>query len=113
MKVIICGGRDFADREKAFYELDQIHAQWPITLVIEGGARGADRIGRNWARMRNIPFQTVNADWDTHGKRAGWLRNVAMADLKPDGVIALPGGVGTKMMLDIAKQRNIPTCVIT
>lgn len=113
MKVIICGGRDFNDMTMACEELDTIHAQWPITLVIEGGARGADRIARNWARMRNIPFQTVNADWNKHGKRAGYLRNVAMAELKPDGVIALPGGVGTKMMLDIAKQRNIPTCVIT
>lgn len=108
MNVIICGGRDFDDYIGAYRVLDDIHSQSPISHVIEGGARGADAIGRAWAIRQSIPYTTVHANWNQHGKRAGWIRNNAMADLNPDAVIAFPGGDGTAMMVRIANSRNIP-----
>ena len=109
MKVIICGGRDFADIKTARAFLDAVHAKIGITHVIEGGARGADRIGRLWAVDHGIPVTTVIAEWDLHKRRAGYLRNVKMAE-QPGvkAVLALPGGAGTQMMVDIAHKKKIP-----
>lgn len=114
MRAIICGGRDFIVEKWAFKRLDIVHTKMGITHVIEGGAFGADRLGRYWAAARGIPFTTVRAAWDQHGKSAGYKRNVQMADEHaPDIVIAMPGGVGTQMMVDIAKKRGLPVIYLT
>ena len=108
MRVIICGGRNYDDPKAAFSKLDKVHSVVPITHVIEGGAKGADRLARIWAIRNNIPYTTVNADWDTYGKRAGYLRNKKMRDEhNPQMVIAMPGGAGTKMMINLANEKNI------
>lgn len=108
MKIIVCGGRNYLHTRRMFEVLDQIHAHRPITHLIHGGARGADSIADKWARERSIPIITcISADWEQHGRKAGWLRNLEMADMKPDLVIAFPGGKGTAMMKDIATQRRI------
>ncbi len=61
-----------------------------------------------WARSRGIEKVTaVKADWDTHGKQAGYLRNIAMADMDPEMIIAFPGGKGTMMMKGIGLKRGI------
>jgi predicted Rossmann-fold nucleotide-binding protein len=35
-----------------------------------------------------------------------------MADMQPDLVVAFPGGAGTAMMVDIAKNRQIPVIIV-
>jgi hypothetical protein len=107
MKIIICGGRDYDEAEYAFKMLDLLFDSELPELVIEGGARGADRIGRHWADTRGIPVLTMNAQWDLYGKSAGYRRNTDMADEGPDLVVALPGGRGTQHMIDIANKRKI------
>lgn len=106
-KVLVCGGRNFLDDIRADKVLDGLHEKYKIDEIIEGGAKGADTLGREWAVARGVPVVTVKADWDTYGKRAGYLRNVAMADLGPELVVSFPGGVGTDMMGKIARQRKI------
>lgn len=108
MKVIICGGRDYTDQTTGFKALDEIHAELNITHVIQGGARGADSIGAAWALERGIKCTAVLADWDRWGKSAGYRRNLDMANMKPDMVLAFPGGRGTQHMINIAMLRNIP-----
>lgn len=112
MRAIICGGRDFTDWEWFAARMSVVHKLIHITGVIEGGAKGVDRMARFWASLADIPVQTVAADWEARGKKAGYLRNVAMADMEPDVVIAGPGGKGTRMMLDIAKQRSIKVILL-
>lgn len=107
MKVIICGGRDYTDRTTGFAALDEFHAVVNITHVIQGGARGADTIGKLWAIANDIPFTEVPADWERWGKSAGYRRNVEMADMKPDMVLAFPGGIGTQHMVNIAMLNGI------
>ena len=114
MRIIVCGGRNYANKVGAFLLLDQVHAEYHITNIIEGGARGADRLARDWAIYRDIPFTTVNSNWDQFGKSAGYKRNVRMAtEFKPDAVIAFPGGVGTQHMITIAKQRKLEVLEVT
>ncbi len=113
MKVIICGGRTFTNTTIAYPFLDKIHAETPITHVIEGGAKGGDLIGRNWAHSRKIDYTTVNAEWDKYGRSAGPKRNIKMADMKPDTIIALPGGTGTAHMIKTGQSRGIRIIQLT
>lgn len=108
MKLIVCGGRDFTDQDYAFAILDQCHHEVGITCLVEGGARGADRLGRLWAISRGVRYLTFAADWDRHGKSAGFLRNAEMLNSGAEGVIAFPGGRGTAHMIRISKERSVP-----
>jgi predicted Rossmann-fold nucleotide-binding protein len=103
MKILVCGGRDYKNVSAVRHALTALHAKNPITLIIEGGAPGADRLAREWAEANNVPVQTFEADWKRFGRRAGPLRNKRMLDEgKPDGVVAFPGGTGTANMIDLA-----------
>lgn len=107
-RLLICGGRDFTDEDTAFAFFDQLHAERSVALVIEGGARGGDAIGRAWAEARGIEVITYFADWTDQGRKAGPLRNIRMLeDGKPTLVVALPGGKGTEHMVRIAREAGI------
>lgn len=109
MRAIICGGRDYKDQERAFMLLSQFHKTTPITLVIEGGAEGADRQGRFWAKGRGIPCMTFDAQWGYYGKAGGPVRNQWMLEFgNAEILIALPGGTGTENMKNQARQAGIP-----
>ncbi len=87
MRAIVCGSRNYKNWELLYRVLDGLG----ITHVIEGGARGADRLAREWAQSRLIPMTTFDANWDTHGKVAGQIRNQQMLDEgKPELVVAFP-----------------------
>lgn len=111
MKVLVCGGRDYQDWEKVFYELDNIHKSslWkPISEIIQGEALGADRCVKNWAKDRNVICKSFPADWNKYGRNAGPIRNKQMLDEgNPELVIAFPGGKGTANMVKLSKQCNI------
>lgn len=107
MKVLVCGGRDFKDRDWLYAGLDMLHATVNITEIIEGGASGADCLAANWANWRGIDLITVKADWRRYGNAAGYIRNKEMADLNPKLVLAAPGRAGTASMCAIAKSRGI------
>ena len=106
MKVLVAGGRDFDDKDWLFKELNAVHSSEPITQIIDGGARGADSLAYLWAHQMEIDNYRAFANWQKYGKKAGWVRNNQMADLEPDLVILFPGGIGTKMMFDIATRRG-------
>lgn len=107
-KLLICGGRDFVWSSFAEWKLDTFHHFNPVSLVIEGGAKGADTIGRQWADSRNIPVQTFKADWNTHGNSADPIRNAQMLqDGQPNSVIAFDGGRGTDHMVSIAEKAEV------
>ncbi len=112
--VLVCGGRDYHNRVKVYSVLDKLDSDPHscIGTIIEGGAKGADRLGRDWAEQwakeRNILVKTFVADWDTHGKAAGYIRNQQMlVEGKPDLVVAFPGGKGTANMVKLAKDAGV------
>jgi len=114
MRVIVCGGRDYggdAARNHVIGALEDMHRETPITAVIQGGAPGADLQGKLWAEMRGIKCVTVPADWNTHGKAAGPIRNRRMlTDFNPDMVVAFPGGRGTADMVRQATAAGVKVC---
>lgn len=104
-RVIVCGGRDFADQDVVDNFLDSI----VITEVIHGGASGADTLAGRWAQRRGVPVKVYPADWNKHGRAAGPIRNQQMLDTEdPTAVIAFPGGRGTADMVRRAEDYGVP-----
>ena len=114
-KVLVTGGRYYDNREKLFKVLDQaLEAATlsgrPFTLV-HGGARGADALAGLWASMRqdSVTVRVYKADWDTHGKAAGPIRNKKMlTNESPHVIIAFKGGNGTAHMMKIGRESGVP-----
>lgn len=108
MRVLVCGGRDFTDWRACWNALAEAHAEAPITLLIHGGAKGADRLAAKWADGMRIPMKEFPAHWVQHGRAAGPIRNQRMIDEgKPDLVIAMQGGRGTEDMVRRATLANV------
>jgi len=110
MRVLVCGGRDYNDSRRVFAVLDKLHSEAGIDAIIEGGAKGADRLAREWAEH---PYgcggaETYEADWENQGSFAGPARNARMlAEGKPDLVLAFPGGRGTADMCRKARRAGV------
>lgn len=111
MKVVVCGGRDFDDVIAVDAALDEILMECPMdTLrIIQGGASGADALARRWCVNREVEYINVPADWKTHGRAAGPIRNQRMLDeYQPTLCIAFPGGRGTADMVKRCLAANVP-----
>jgi hypothetical protein len=113
--ILVCGGRDFNDVEFLSEHLDHLRDRPDIniSMVVQGGAKGADLLAKQWALSRGIHCAQVDAMWDYYQKAAGYRRNSAMLELKPIYAVAFPGGKGTKMMIDLCKKAGITVWEIT
>jgi hypothetical protein len=121
LRVLVTGGRTFTDRNWLWAGLDLIHSKQPITEIIEGGAPGADVRAGEWSLSRLGKKATVvEAEWEKHSRGlkhgqknpAGMIRNNQMAALRPDIVLATPGGNGTMHMVEIAKKRGLTVVLL-
>jgi hypothetical protein len=85
-------------------------------VIIAGGAPGIDSLAKATAHKQNVHVAEVEALWEIRGKGAGPQRNLVMALLEPDEVIAIHSDIkkskGTARMLKIAKSLNIPSRVV-
>lgn len=109
MRVLICGGREWTDGAAIQRELAKLAG---AALVVEGGARGADRLARHAADALGIPTRTFFADWLRYGRAAGPLRNQQMLDEgRPDLVLAfhadLARSKGTADMVRRARKAGV------
>lgn len=104
MRILVCGGRDYADECCVSETLLSLGP----TLIIQGNAAGADDIASRWAEANHVPVMPFPADWGTFGRKAGPIRNQRMLDEgKPDLVVAFPGGAGTADMVRRAKKAGV------
>ena len=109
MRVLVCGGRDYADKEHVYSILDQCYSQNTKLEIISGMARGADRLAWQWAQDRGVKCFEFPADWDRYQNAAGPKRNQQMIDEGfPDAGIAFHGTSGTADMVRRLKANCIP-----
>lgn len=103
MKVAVIGSRSFNDYE----EVKRILSEIKITLLISGGASGADSLGERYAKENNIETKIFLPDWNKHGKVAGLLRNTDIVN-EAELVVAFWDGVskGTKDSLNKAQEKG-------
>jgi hypothetical protein len=95
-----------------------VHAAHPIGVLVTGGATGVDTLAGDWAtgvflREGRPQLEVHPADWDTHGKSAGPIRNQEMAALGADLCVAFAGGPGTADMRARATKRGIAVLDVT
>lgn len=121
-RVLVCGGRDYGTRvteegytvinttevENLNTTLDSLKTEFTDLVIIQGEARGADTLAKDWALRNKVMTLSFPANWKQYGKSAGYRRNTQMLEEgKPDIVIAFPGGRGTEMMCEIAETAGI------
>lgn len=126
MRVVVTGGRNFSDAGRVERALSAVHRKHGISVIIEGEARGADRLCKDWAKANGIPVLPFPANWGNidrpgavirrnkfgilYDAAAGGVRNQEMIDKgQPDVAIAFPGGTGTADMVKRLNRAGIPT----
>lgn len=115
MRLLVFGGRKYGvapfpatirqvlaaagERKRLKDFLSRLHAIRPITLIIHGGARGADTLAGAWAHNNSVPVQVFYAEWERLGDLAGGIRNGRMLrEGRPNRAVGFPGGRGTADM---------------
>jgi hypothetical protein len=107
MKLAIVGSRSFSDYallEKTVLDLIPLEE---ISLIVSGGAKGADSLAEEFAKKWNIETLVFKPNWTDYGKQAGFLRNVKIVE-NADVVVAFWDGEspGTKSSINLAKKKN-------
>lgn len=122
-KVIIAGGRDFNYQSEHLDYISKMISRYYDTKnmipknggveLVTGCAKGADQIPYFFNTWHGTPIKEFPADWKTHGKKAGILRNIEMAEYA-DALIAFWDGKsrGTKHMIETAKKYGLKTRVV-
>ena len=107
---LFCGSRGWVERRQI-----QLDIEWlpESAVVLEGGARGADRIAREEALSRGLHVATVEALWDRYGKSAGYRRNAAMVRMATIVYAYTLGTPGTNHTIALAQQAGLLVCVRT
>jgi hypothetical protein len=105
MKLAIIGSRTFNDYKLLCEKLNNINSIKKITLIVSGGANGADKLGEKYAKENNILTKIFLPDWKNFGKKAGYLRNIDIIN-ESDCVIVFWDGVskGTQHSINLAKK---------
>lgn len=122
--VILCGDRNWTDPGP----IERLIATFPAgeaTILITGGARGADSLAWELARKAGHRNVRMDAPWDAYGTRAGPIRNQWMLDILSglwdvDGEAAvhvhafhdnIASSKGTADMLGRARRASIPITI--
>lgn len=110
MKTIIAGSRDIHDAGVVHKAITE--SGFKITQVVSGGAPGVDYVGEALAQQHGMDLKIFPADWKTHGKAAGPIRNKQMAKYA-DALIAVWDGQsrGTKNMIEEMQRLGKPVFV--
>jgi len=107
-RVAFVGSRDYPDMD----EVRGMVQAYKDCEVVSGGARGVDSVAVEEATRLGCPTKVFPADWDTHGKRAGAVRNQQIVDYS-DMVVAFWDGKskGTVITVDMARRAG-KDCVV-
>lgn len=115
MRLIIAGSRGIKDYHGTMGRLNEILGRVDGQDEIVSGA--CPNSPDMWAEQMasEVPGTKVKyfpADWELHGKSAGFKRNVEMADYADAALIFWDGqSKGTKHMIDLMLERGKSVCV--
>lgn len=115
MRVIITGSRNANPFVARKLISDRLFELPVYSTIVHGGARGVDRMAGQEAQKLGLLVEEHPADWDRHGKSAGFVRNQEMLDTGADLVLAFWDGRsnGTRHTIEIAERAGIPVEVIS
>ena len=82
-KIIIAGSRSMDDYNlmaRTWHEYTKKYGLKNDQItIITGGASGADKLTEQMAKRYRIRCEVMRADWQTHDRSAGHIRNAEMA----------------------------------
>jgi len=106
--LLITGSRTWTDYKAIRRDLANLVTRFNLSVIV-GDAKGADRMASYNCGLMNIPCKVFKADWNTHGKLAGFKRNEVMVNQKPDGLIAyrINESKGTTHCIRLAEKAGI------
>lgn len=115
-RVALVGSRNYVDYDIFKQNVDATLERWGLTpecvVVVSGGAKGVDTLAERYAKecTATAAAMVFKPDWDTHGKKAGILRNADIIDAA-EYCIAFPShsGKGTQDSIKRANAKKIPT----
>lgn len=112
MIVLITGDRNWTNKAAIRKFIEYFYGLVGEKLeIVQGGARGADTLAREVCEELGITCHTVPADWETHKKAAGPIRNrLMMEKFNPRYVMAfhenLSKSKGTLDMIRVAQKND-------
>ena len=118
MKILICGDREWDDGDAIYQVLGSVLEKKGVKLLVHGDARGADTLAGKAAELLGIDTHAMPADWDTHGKAAGPIRNAEMLSRHPELELVLAfndridESKGTWDMIQQAVRKRVGTYLI-
>jgi len=84
MKLLITGSRDFTNHEALKQAIEEVQKRQGenITIILHGGAKGADTLAQNWAEENKIPTHIITPNYKKYnGKTAPLIRNKELIKL--------------------------------
>lgn len=117
-RILVTGSRTWKNEDIIKDALLGCYLEWGTEVLVQGGANGADKIAAEVGKSIGLHVITVKADWDSHGKKAGHIRNQLMLDkFGPyDKVLAFkdkPESRGTDDMIRRCRDAGYEVTVFT
>ena len=112
-RVLITGSRNWEDKQAVWDALAPIARALPVDqdlVLVHGGCpTGADAMCDEWARGFGAVIEVHPANWATHGRAAGPIRNAHMVNLGADICLAFirDNSRGASHTADLAEQAGI------
>lgn len=114
-RILVTGSRTWRDKATIANAL----LQWwlandrPKAILISGGAQGADQLAEEVWNGQQFEIEQHPADWKSHGKAAGPIRNAEMVKLGASVCLAFIHNEsrGATHCARLAVKRGIPTIV--
>jgi len=106
MKIAVVGSRQCTAKDSVEYLIGSLAAKDPDTIIVSGGARGVDSWAAQATKRAGLRVEVYLADWDTHGKAAGFIRNATIVE-ESDKVVAFWDGVSRGTNDTIKKARSV------
>lgn len=120
-RIIVAGSRGFNEYKKLATTLVAYFMRkgyYPKDVeIVSGTAEGADKLGEQFAEKGGCKLTRMPADWKTHGRKAGFLRNWEMAKYakEDDGVLFAfwdRKSDGTAHMIKLARREGLEVNII-
>ena len=116
-RVLVTGSRTWDDKDFIWNMLDVLLAELRHVIIVHGACpKGADAIAQGWVRhhlinRRNSQVRAERhpADWQQHGRAAGFRRNAEMVRLGADLCLAFvrDNSRGATNCADLAERAGI------
>ena len=115
--LLIAGSRNYTDRDTFNRVTEEyIDSEDAFTVIVAGGAAGADELAKDYALEHGLQYIEFPADWEKYGRAAGPKRNDEMVKfIKEKNGRALyfwdGESKGTKQCIESARKNGIDVTI--